>query len=520
VRADARVLAAAALAALDLPPARYDEEEELPPIDPRNEPQALACDLDWVDVIIYGGGAGGGKSWWGYRECLKGYTNPLHRAMMLRRTTRQAMKPGGMWTGSTEMFFEYGARSRSGELDHTMPSGATVTVGGCEHEKDMYNYDSSELTTIFFDQLEQFTAMIFWYIAITRARSVAGIKTKVRASANPIHERDKIGGWLATMLMDGGWVDRDTGGAVEDMSGVVKYFYRVVDTLKFYGSEEEAREDNPDMEDRPMSMTFIEARLDDNAILMEKDPDYRKNMNNLPLLERKRLLGCNWKVSASGGGYVRKEWFRRLPRDPSGGDPAFWSHRVRSWDLAATEGGKKDKTAGILSGRSEKTGRIVFSDPIWCREKPGHVTQLIIETALRDGSGVTIRIPIDPAQAGKSQPLWMTDAIRKRFAEEGLEPPPLVFEAERKSRVKGDTGKVDRGRDFMSAAEPPMTDSAGIVEIYGNIDFVDGEHTEMCLDELHHFDGKDGGEDDFWDVCVAGYNEHAKRLGAPEYAVY
>jgi len=72
------------------------------------------------------------------------------------------------------------------------------------------------------------------------------------------------------------WIDPDTGLAIQERSGVLRWFVRVLDELHWADSAAELREPfGADSE--PKSVTFIPARLSDNRILLEKDPAYFRN---------------------------------------------------------------------------------------------------------------------------------------------------------------------------------------------------------------------------------------------------
>ena len=83
---------------------------------------------------------------------------------------------------------------------------------------------------------------------------------------------------------------------------------------------------------------------------------------------------------------------------------------VRAWDLAATEdvgGNDPDWTVGVKLVRHE-TGRFTVVDVIRMRGSPGEVEARIAATARMDGTMVTIGLPQDPGQAGKSQVNYLT----------------------------------------------------------------------------------------------------------------
>jgi hypothetical protein len=59
---------------------------------------------------------------------------------------------------------------------------------------------------------------------------------------------------------------------------------------------------------RPISVTFIPAKVFDNPALLHVNPEYLPWLLSLPLLESERLLGGNWKIRPAGGLYFKREW--------------------------------------------------------------------------------------------------------------------------------------------------------------------------------------------------------------------
>ena len=80
---------------------------------------------------------------------------------------------------------------------------------------------------------------------------------------------------------------------------------------------------------------------------------------------------------------------------------------VRAWDLASSTKGNPDWTVGVRLCRTpEQT--FVVQDVIRMQGGPLEVEQTILTTAARDGRHVTVGLPQDPGQAGKSQIAYMT----------------------------------------------------------------------------------------------------------------
>ena len=99
--------------------------------------------------------------------------------------------------------------------------------------------------------------------------------------------------------------------------------------------------------------------------------------------------------SPLGGGILKPDNMQIVEAIPHG--PIEW---VRGWDLAASVNG--DWTAGGKIGRLQD-GRFIIADMVRLRAGPDDRDKALANTAARDGFDVTISIPQDPGQAGKSQ---------------------------------------------------------------------------------------------------------------------
>jgi predicted phage terminase large subunit-like protein len=133
--------------------------------------------------------------------------------------------------------------------------------------------------------------------------------------------------------------------------------------------------------------------------LMKADPGYMANLMALPLVERERLLGGNWKIRAAAGLLFQRGWCQIIDVIPAG---TFF---VRGWDFAATpktETNDPDWTAGTKIGRTPD-GRFVVAHHVRGRMRPSEVERLLVNTAQQDGFETEIALPQDPAQAGKAQ---------------------------------------------------------------------------------------------------------------------
>lgn len=351
-----------------------------------------------ADIAIYGGAAGGGKTWALLMEPLRHVSNAEFGAVFFRRTTVQIRNEGGLWDESARLYPLLGADPKEHDLWWRFPTGAAVTFAHLEHDKTVLCYQGSQIPLICFDELTHFSEKQFWYM-VSRNRSMSGVRPYIRATCNP--DADS---WVAKFIA--WWICPETGLAISERGGVLRWFVRINDTLIWADSREELAHHTALNEHGelapipPKSVTFIPAALTDNKALMAADPGYLANLMALPKVERERLLGGNWKIRPAAGLLFKREWCRVIDAAPLGMD------EVRGWDLAGTpktEGNDPDHTDGVKIGRVRASGRYVVLDQRETRDTPGKVETFLANTASHDGFACEISLPQDPGQAGKSQ---------------------------------------------------------------------------------------------------------------------
>lgn len=278
----------------------------------------------FADIVIFGGAAGGGKTWSLLVEPLRHYQNGKFGAVVFRRSYTEIAAEGGLWDESRDLYSLFGARPIKGDMYWEFQSGAKISFAHLQYDDTVENWKGAQIALIEFDQLETFTEHQFWYM-LSRNRSLCGVKPYIRATCNPEP------GWLADLL---DWWIADDGFAISERSGVVRWFVRANDQVQWGDTRDELKERFPNLQ--PKSLTFIMASVYDNKILMEQDPGYLANLQALPLVERERLLGDakrggNWKIKPAAGKVFNRGWFEIVDAVPAGGVV------VRRWDFAATE---------------------------------------------------------------------------------------------------------------------------------------------------------------------------------------
>lgn len=362
-----------------------------------------------ADIVIYGGAAGGGKSWSLLYEPLRHVRNPGFGAVIFRSSMTQIREQGGLWDQSLKLYSDYpGARPiQSPKPFWKFPSGAKVSFRQISRDAEVYDWQGTEIPLIEFDELTHFSEFQFFYL-LSRNRSICGVRPYARASCNP--DADS---WVAKFIQ--WWWDPETGYPIPERSGILRYFVRVNEEVIWGDTPEEAadraNEAYDGIEDAQRftetdakSVTFIPSTIMDNDVLMKADPGYLANLKAQSLVERERLLNGNWKIKAARGLYFPRSAIPEI-MDGVPKDVVQW---VRGWDLAATdtdEGGDPAYTASILLGK-RRDGSYIIADATNHRYKAEKVRTLVKQCAVADKAQyrrVRIRMSIDPGQAGKEQ---------------------------------------------------------------------------------------------------------------------
>ena len=428
-----------------------------------------------ADIVIYGGAAGGGKSWSLLYEPLRHVDNPKFECVIFRRNSNQIMNSGGLWDASFELYAKYPkARNIKSPAPYwKFPSGAKVNFRHLERDESVHKWQGSEICLIEFDELTHFTEKMFFYM-LSRNRSTCGVEPYVRASCNP--DADS---WVANFIQ--WWWDPDTGYAIPERSGKIRYMARVNEEIVWGDTREEvmriANESDYDvtinLED-VKSVAFVASNVFDNQVLLKTNPTYMSNLKALSIVERERLLYGNWKIKPAAGLYFpRSSLPELLPEVPN--DVVKW---VRGWDLAATdtdEGGDPAYTASVLLGK-RRNGKYIIADATNHRYKAEKVRALVKQCAVADKAKykrVRIRMSIDPGQAGKEQ----SQSYIKMLAGFSV------------NAVRETGTKTARAEPFAAQWQA------------GNVEVVAGPWTETLLSQYESFP-----ESKFKDIVDAGAN--------------
>lgn len=440
---------------------------------PQPGPQTLFASTP-ADIAIYGGAAGGGKSFALLLEPIRHYDNPRFGCVIFRRNTTQVRNEGGLWDESMNLYPLLKAKPIESVLEWEFPNpfipgkpGARVKFSHLEHEKTVLDWQGSQIAFIGFDELTHFSEKQFFYM-LSRSRSTCGVKPYIRATTNP--DTDS---WVRAFI--DWWIGPD-GFPIPERSGVIRWFIRINDELIWADSREAIFElygNGPDI--LPKSVTFISASVQDNQILLKKDPGYLANLHALPRVERMRLLGGNWNIRVAAGTLFRREWMEVVDAVPSG-----WISAVRYWDRAATKvsptSPDPDWTRGLKMYKYPN-GKCLVVDLRSIRDTPSKVETLVKTTASHDSNYVRIYGEQDPGSAG------VADANNFVTMLAGYDV----------RTTRPTQNKVVRARPVSAQAE------------VGNIQVLRAPWNEEFFTELENF--PDGGHDDIVDVFSGAFNE-------------
>ena len=206
--------------------------------------------------VLYGGAAGGGKSYGQVIDALLyAVKYPGSKQLILRRTFAELDKSIirtvlGLYPRE---LFSYNSSMHTGKFRN----GSILDFGYCANENDVYQYQSAEYDVIRFDELTHFTEEQYKYL-VTRIRGANKFPRHIKSSTNP-------GGVGHT------WVKK-------------RFIDPAPPGTAFKGED-------------GLERIFIPAKLKENTALMKNDPSYEKNLLAQPEHIRRALLDGDWNIT-------------------------------------------------------------------------------------------------------------------------------------------------------------------------------------------------------------------------------
>lgn len=213
------------------------------------------------DIVLYGGAAGGGKSYAMVIDALRYVQYSDYKAVIIRKTTPELRE---LIDNSRELYpiAVPGAKFNGSNNVWRFPSGAQIEFGFLDRSADKFKYQGIQYGYVGFDELSQHsTDEGFGYLRSRTRVANTNIRPYVRATANPGSQ------WVYEMF-------------IKDKEPNTPFIMPGTGANGI----------------RPITMRFIPARLEDNPHL-DNDGSYRAMLHSLSDIDRKQLLEGDWLAS-------------------------------------------------------------------------------------------------------------------------------------------------------------------------------------------------------------------------------
>ena len=403
-----------------------------------------------ADITLFGGSRGGGKT---YAALL----NPLRHAHIkgfvstfFRKQSVDITGPGGLWQETFKIYpFANGIPNSS----HMWWDFQTSRIFFRHlQKKDTHiNYQGASICHFHWEELTHFEYEPFQFM-LGSNRSTCGVKPYITATCNPDNTS-----WVWQLakpyMADDGYVD-------PEQNATIKHVVFKGDSIDFVEPDYRDRQGRP-----PKTVCLIVADVWDNEKLLETNPDYLTNLENLSHVDRERFLGIrgrggNWLIRETAGMLFKRGWIEIVDRLPD--HIATPRNTVRAWDFAATEAGADSKdpdcTASIKMFGIDDTAYIIH-----CSNEamsPANVYKTFHNLAIQDTPTTAIRWEQEWSAPAKRESYELTKKLGDRFNAAGIKP-------------VGD--KITRFKPFSAACEQ------------GRVKMLRGTWNEMVLSQMELF---------------------------------
>jgi hypothetical protein len=225
--------------------------------------------------VLYGGSAGGGKSYAMLADPLRYMGHPSFSGLLLRHTTEELRE---LIFKSKEMYPQIwkGIKWSERKMQWEAPSGARLWMSYLDRDDDVLRYQGLAFSWIGFDELTQWSTPYAWNYMRSRLRSTApDLPVYMRATTNPGGPGHQ---WVKKMFIDPAPYGKQFDATDIESGNTLTY-------PKGHSKEGQAL----------FKRRFIPARLSDNPYLA-KTGDYESMLLSLPEHQRRQLLEGDWDI--------------------------------------------------------------------------------------------------------------------------------------------------------------------------------------------------------------------------------
>ena len=225
--------------------------------------------------VLYGGSAGGGKSYAMLADPLRYMGHPSFSGLLLRHTTEELRE---LIFKSQELYPKIwkGIKWSERKMQWRAPSGARLWLSYLDRDDDVLRYQGLAFSWIGFDELTQWATPFSWNYMRSRLRSVShDLPVYMRATTNP---GGRGHGWVKKMFIDPAPAGKSFEAQDIETGEVLRY-----------------PEGHSKAGKALFKRRFIPARLMDNPYLAEQG-DYEAMLLSLPEQQRRQLLEGDWDI--------------------------------------------------------------------------------------------------------------------------------------------------------------------------------------------------------------------------------
>lgn len=307
--------------------------------------------------VLYGGAAGGGKSYAMLADPLHGLNDPNFSGLLVRHTTEELRE---LIQKSQELYPKAvpGIKWSERKSQWISPRGGRLWMSYLDKDMDVTRYQGQAFNWIGFDELTQWPTPYAWDYMRSRLRSAhsSNLGLYMRGTTNPGGAGHQ---WVKKMFIDPA-PSNDAFWATNIETG---------DTITF--PKGHSKEGQPLFKRR-----FIPASLFDNPYLADTG-DYEAMLLSLPEHQRKQLLEGNWDIN---DGAAFPEFNRRIHVVEPIDIPDSWP-KFRACDYGY------GSYTGVLWFAVAPTEQLVVYRELYCSKVTAFdLADMVLEAEAHDGT--------------------------------------------------------------------------------------------------------------------------------------